>query len=100
MAFGMCFAVCGRDGWVTDMDTEDCVLAFSAAGLSGADTYPSCALDGRPLHVQWIIPGHYTFEAISTVEPLFSTELRKILNVRLSFVVATNLRPEDCIGKK
>ena len=40
---------CIRDSWVADVDTEDCILAFSVAGLSGADTYPSRALDRSPL---------------------------------------------------
>jgi hypothetical protein len=35
-----------RDGWVADLDTEECILTLSAVGLSGMDSYPSRALNG------------------------------------------------------
>ena len=76
-----------RDGWVADSDTGECILTLSAAGYPEWIPIPAARWMGRRhLHVQWVMPGHYTFEAITTVEPrIFSTELQKIFNVRLSW---------------
>ena len=55
--------ICGgsRDGWVADLTLRIVFLHCRRRGYPEWIYIPSRALDGRPLHVQWIMPGHCTF---------------------------------------